>query len=1184
MKPFADIESWNRVIHINYSVVDIHRVKRGATTDEIVTNLPYVRIDNSDIMARKVHVTKANIEISRVLTTEVDGTWRRYMREYDKNPDYCITYVTTHEKYDSMRTTKDEQMMISHVFFCLMYTVPSQSILGRLISNTGVHAPENLSDVRPESPRIHTDDAEGEPNTSNSVRLSEGVFGVSDSQPISASLPQTFTNNSALSPAAMFLSGFSAFPTTLSLPDDEGEIVAGYLLGPVIGYGGFSIVRRASSTSGGVVAVKIGNISRAQKRLDHETRIWASLNHEHILPLFTSLHDSYADFFVTLYCPAGSLFDILKREGRPALQQDDVGQMFRQLVRGIRYLHDDARIVHRDLKLENVLVDESGTCKITDFGMARKIGEVIEADQEEEEEENEDELVDVSHGVHRAASVSYATSLAKLRLPFHKTPNRALGRGPRHRNSTTTSTTHNLSKTVFQPGSLPYAAPELLLPPSNCELYLPHPAQDMWALGVMLYTLLSGRLPFLDSFEPRLQMKIMHGVFEMPSGVGRGTERVLRGLMDKNAPTRWTVAMVDEVAWGVGWGDEADDPVTDEELRQEMSGPSSRLHLSLSNTSPIAEVESTGPCSAGSDASARRSLSHPLEPEYTFLSSPSPLRGIEEHRGRRLKKQSHLTSMSRSPSPSVLPSTPSDVNPPRFISPPPLNEEQAEGSRISSRSIPRGRLRLSRLTPSHHIKSGTHTPLERHSTPGVFSAEDESGWHISSDEDGLLQDGVVDNNDVNMDGMAMDQDYLTSSDSYFHSKTSPPPTQSESHSRPMFDHRPGSIVQTQSEGNGHGNLADLASSTNIADNEYRKGQSLERSHHPHHLYHHLHHPYNVKKQMRAGSTPPAPLSSLLDGVHTHALRSRTSFGLLSSEQTGSIRAMPLCPIPAAQFHHDPTSLPVVVIVFLDTLSRSASFYLTIFVPLVASASKSKRKRLFPSKNFTKRNNPRTVPSIAAGVLKEVRKAARAAVTVFDDYGMSCCLFGSLACQIHGMRTRDPKDADVVVLNNEGHDTEELKQILVDADERFYLVASRNPDATYQVLYFKLGPRRSCKVDILTTGNSTSLDIPRVPDSQIHYIHPYNDLPVMPLLALLLLKLQGWIDHRHSLKAYEQAKVRQDVADVREMLKIAIEEEVHINDHESEWMPHWFVEQMMDKVHEYINKFPGSRSDWESLGL
>ncbi|KAJ4482588.1 kinase-like domain-containing protein [Lentinula aciculospora] len=371
----------------------------------------------------------------------------------------------------------------------------------------------------------------------------------------------------------MFLSGFSGSPSILPLPDDEGEVVAGYILGPTIGYGGFSIVRRASSTSGGVVAVKIvrhsdlskqGNIVRAQKRLDRETHIWASLNHEHILPLFTSMHNSYADFFVTLYCPAGSLFDILKREGQPALPQDDVGLMFRQLVRGIRYLHEDAGIVHRDLKLENVLVDESGTCKITDFGMAWKIGEVVEADEEEEEDqENADGFVDVFHGVHRAASVSYATPLAKLKLPRLTRPS---GRGARHRNSTTTSMPYNLPKRVFQPGSLPYAAPELLLPPLKSEPCSPHPAQDMWALGVMLYALLSGRLPFPDSFEPRLQMKIMHGVFDMPSGVGQGTERLLQGLMDKNAVTRWTIAMVDEVAWGVGWGDEGGSiPVTDED-------------------------------------------------------------------------------------------------------------------------------------------------------------------------------------------------------------------------------------------------------------------------------------------------------------------------------------------------------------------------------------------------------------------------------------------------------------------------------------------------------------------------------------------------------------------------------------------------------------------------------------------
>lgn len=174
--------------------------------------------------------------------------------------------------------------------------------------------------------------------------------------------------------------------------------------------------------------------------------------------------------------------------------------------------------------------------------------------------------------------------------------------------------------------------------------------------------------------------------------------------------------------------------------------------------------------------------------------------------------------------------------------------------------------------------------------------------------------------------------------------------------------------------------------------------------------------------------------------------------------------------------------------------------------------------------------------------------------------------------------------DLVVLNNKGNDTESLKQILVDEDENFFLVDAKNPRATYQVLWYRISSRAICKVDILTTGNSTSLDIPRVPNNRIQRIHPHNDLPVMPLLALLLLKLQGWVDHRHSQKSHERAKVQQDVADVREMLNIAMEGQVHIDDWNSKWMPRWFIDQMTDRVEEHIRKFPHSEKLWENLGL
>ena len=459
--------------------------------------------------------------------------------------------------------------------------------------------------------------------------------------------PQSKTPNHSSSPAAMFLSAFSTTQQQPLNPDDEGQVISGYTLGDIIGYGSTSIIRRASSVSGDVVAVKIirradlvrtGNAPQARKRLQHEASMWSSLSHEHILPLFSAVHNSRADYFVTLYCPAGSLFDILKRDGTPALLQDDVGTMFRQVVRGLRYLHEISLLVHRDMKLENVLVDEMGMCKIADFGMSRYIG----SDDSDDEDylPGHDQLDIFSPGVHRTSSLSTKRQLGNLHTNHL----------PRHRNSTST----NKPIHPFQPGSLPYAAPELLLPQTSDALH-PHPRQDIWALGVMLYTLLTGRLPFVDSFEPRLQIKILKGgffpifvdsvhpltclpfsgVYEVPQDIGRGAERILQGCLERNISDRWNIAMVDDVAWSVGWGAEGDDAThtnPDDEPELQHKNLHSRSRLKLQTTIDW-EQEERSP---------------------SLTSSPAPSFSLE--RGRRPTK-----STSRSPSPSCfVPSTPPD--------------------------------------------------------------------------------------------------------------------------------------------------------------------------------------------------------------------------------------------------------------------------------------------------------------------------------------------------------------------------------------------------------------------------------------------------------------------------------------------------------------------------------------------
>lgn len=72
---------------------------------------------------------------------------------------------------------------------------------------------------------------------------------------------------------------------------------------------------------------------------------------------------------MTELCTGGELFDYLVEKGR--LSSSETKRIFGQLVLGVAYLHTNG-VVHRDLKLENILLDEKCGVKIADLGFGRE--------------------------------------------------------------------------------------------------------------------------------------------------------------------------------------------------------------------------------------------------------------------------------------------------------------------------------------------------------------------------------------------------------------------------------------------------------------------------------------------------------------------------------------------------------------------------------------------------------------------------------------------------------------------------------------------------------------------------------------------------------------------------------------------------------------------------------------------
>ncbi|MEX0746243.1 MAG: protein kinase [Phycisphaeraceae bacterium] len=146
-----------------------------------------------------------------------------------------------------------------------------------------------------------------------------------------------------------------------------------YRIEAQIGAGGMSTVYRAfDETLEREVAVKVlhSDISRdpsALERFSREARTVAKLSHPHIVMVIDAGEDSGDAYIVFEYVPGETLKDRIRRDG-PLPVSEAVAYAI-EIGRALEAAHERG-LVHRDIKPQNVMIDEEGRAKVTDFGIA----------------------------------------------------------------------------------------------------------------------------------------------------------------------------------------------------------------------------------------------------------------------------------------------------------------------------------------------------------------------------------------------------------------------------------------------------------------------------------------------------------------------------------------------------------------------------------------------------------------------------------------------------------------------------------------------------------------------------------------------------------------------------------------------------------------------------------------------
>nr|XP_045009322.1 serine/threonine-protein kinase Nek1 isoform X4 [Jaculus jaculus] len=149
-----------------------------------------------------------------------------------------------------------------------------------------------------------------------------------------------------------------------------------------IGEGSFGKAVLVKSTEDGrQYVIKEISISRMSSKEREESRrevaVLANMKHPNIVQYRESFEENGSLYIVMDYCEGGDLFKRINAQKGSLFQEDQILDWFVQICLALKHVHD-RKILHRDIKSQNIFLTKDGTVQLGDFGIARVLNSTVE--------------------------------------------------------------------------------------------------------------------------------------------------------------------------------------------------------------------------------------------------------------------------------------------------------------------------------------------------------------------------------------------------------------------------------------------------------------------------------------------------------------------------------------------------------------------------------------------------------------------------------------------------------------------------------------------------------------------------------------------------------------------------------------------------------------------------------------